>query len=124
MGRKHKAFNKGDGEGGEVRELKEKIKRLASDKKKLISELQTLKEAFDKTRKFVEKKVEDISVEELIKHSKKPLKKLEEVTACSCGFTQFSYITTPSGSKIKICKDCKKRETIYDSQEFDTNQEI
>ncbi len=118
MGRKHKDFNRGDGASGEVRELKDKIKRLSSDKKKLLSELNTLREAFDKTKQFLGKKVKDIPVEELIKHSDKKLEEIES-QKCECGACDFTFIQTPT-SRFKLCRECKKR-TNYDTQGLDSN---
>lgn len=125
MGRKHKSFSRENGESGEVRQLKDKIKRLASDKKKLLAELKTLQEAFDKSRAFINKKVEDISVEDLTKMSDKTLKQIEEAVTCkSCGSTKFSYLCIPNNKKVKICTDCKHREATDDTSELNSIEEI
>lgn len=125
MGRSHKTFPKGNGEMGEVKELKQKIKRLESDKRKLLSELRTLQEAFDKSRQFISKKVADISVEDLIRFSDKNLEQLQDIVTCKeCSSTKFTYLSHPNGSKIKMCLECKHREASHDTSECDSSEAI
>jgi DNA-directed RNA polymerase subunit M/transcription elongation factor TFIIS len=125
LGRKHKTFNRGDGESGEIRELKQKVKRLASDNKKLIAELKTLQDAFDRSRQFISKKVADISVEDLIRFSDKNLKQLEEIVTCkNCGSTKFSYIVLPGNRKVKNCMECNHREALDDISQLNSIEEV
>ena len=126
MGRKHKSFSRGNGESGEVRELKDKIKRLSSDKKRLIAELKTLQDALDKTNKFVSKKVEDISLEDLTKMHDKTLKEIEEAVSCkNCSSIKHTYIILPGNRKVKVCIECGNREALTnDSIELNSIEEI
>ena len=125
MGRKHKSFSDKDGERGELRELKRKIQRLESDKRKLISELGTLKKAFDKTQVFLTKKVEHISVEDLTNLCDRSLQQIEDITKCkSCSGMKFNYLKIYNGNTIKICNECKHRETTNDSSELNCIEEI
>jgi len=55
---------------GDVKRLKNIIRRLESDKKKLLSELKTLEEAFYKNVEFLKGKVDDHSLEDLIEAAK------------------------------------------------------
>ena len=123
MGRKHKSFSKEDGKSGEVKELKSKIRRLASDKQKLIAELKTLQEAFDKTRSFIDNKLDGVPVEKVLKALKQEnkLKKIDkdakEVHEDKCKDCQRPYkiLATSLVRTIYFCEVCKKREVIYDS---------
>ena len=63
---------------GEVKRLKNVIRRLESDKKKLLSEVRTLEEAFGKNIQFLKSKTDGLSVTELIKAAKKE-QTLEEI---------------------------------------------
>ena len=118
MGRKHKTVPRDE----TTQKLKDKIRRLESDKRRLLSELKTLQEAFEKSRDFISKKVRNLSVEELIQHSDKNLKEIEKATACKkCGGDRFTHISLPANRKIKVCTECKFRETLIDSSDIDNN---
>lgn len=125
MGRKHKAFNRSDGGSGEIRELKDKIKRLASDKKRLISELNTLKDAIEKSHKFINKKIEETTVEDAIKTADKSLNDLEKTLQCKKCESETKLLNIPNG-KIRICLNnkCKNREMVSGdfSQQYSTEE--
>ena len=129
MGRKHRSAPREAGESGEVRELKDKIKRLASDKKRLISEVSTLNAALDKTREFIDGKLDGVSVEKVIKAIKSE-KKLKEINkeneelkdkckSCNRPMTKLSSTLVRS---IFFCETCKKRDIVYEAElnEIDT----
>jgi len=121
VGRKHKTIPRGD---ETTQKLKDKIRRLESDKRKLLAELRTLQDAFNKSREYIEKKVVDIPVEELIKMADKPLRSVQEALSCKkCSSNSYTFISTPKGDRIKICKDCKFRETQDDSSNVDNTTE-
>jgi predicted nuclease with TOPRIM domain len=117
MGKHHKTFPRNNGESGEVRELKDKIKRLASDKRKLIAELQTLKAAFQKTSAFIEEKFEGITVEEVLDIAKDKKSKKEsavEMECVKCHSTKLTHIKQEN-RHIVICNNCKNREVyVFD----------
>ena len=117
MGKHHKTFPRNNGESGEVRELKDKIKRLASDKRRLISELQTLKAAFQKTSAFIEEKFEGITVEEVLEISKEKKGKKDnsvEMECSSCHSTKLTHVKQDT-RHIVICHNCKNREVyVFD----------
>jgi hypothetical protein len=117
MGRKHKSFPRGDGETGEIRELKEKIKRLSSDKKRLIAELQALKASFQKTTTFIEEKFGQLSVEEVLDVVKEKRKKKQltpDLECVKCHSIQLTQIKQDN-RHIVICNNCKSREVyVFD----------
>lgn len=119
MGRKHKDFAREMGESGEVRKLKDAVRRLESDKRKLISELETLKAAFQRTTSFLESKFDKIPVEEVLQliKEKKRKKQLTPDPECGkCHSVEITYFDAP-GKRIKYCLNCKHRESdVLDSQ--------
>lgn len=70
MGNKDKRREARDAEIGKLRKA---IRRLESDKRKLISELTTLTTAFDKNIQFLRGVTKDLTVEELIQAARKEL---------------------------------------------------
>jgi hypothetical protein len=121
LGRKHKTVPRDE----TTQKLKDKIRRLESDKRKLISELKTLQEAFDKSREFINKKVADISVEDLTRLSDKSLKQIEDILTCkNCGSNEHTYILLPNNRKVRMCLECRLRENINDSIGFNCIEEV
>ena len=55
---------------GEIKRLKNTIRRLESDKRKLLSEVKTLEEAFGKNIQFLKGKTDGLTLNELIKAAK------------------------------------------------------
>lgn len=125
MGRKHKDFSRTLGESGEVRKLKDAIRRIESDKKKLISELETLKAAFQRTTHFLESKFDKIPVEEvlsLIKEKRRKKDLTPDPECVKCHSTNLTYFEAP-GKKIKYCLNCKHREAdVLDTQTQHTSE--
>jgi hypothetical protein len=108
----HKSFPREAGESGEVRKLKDAVRRLESDKRKLISELETLKAAFQRTTSFIESKFDKIPVEEvlsLIKQKKKKKELTPEPECGKCHSIEITFFDAP-GKRIKYCLNCKHRE--------------
>jgi predicted nuclease with TOPRIM domain len=118
LGKHHKTFPREAGETGEVRKLKDKIRRLESDKRRLISELQTLKVAFEKTKLFIDNKLDGVSVEEVIKSVKANKKlaeiKKEELTCKYCLSTKNKLLmdVKPRNMRIHLCLTCNNKWTI------------
>lgn len=108
----HKSFSREQGESGEVRKLKDKIRDLASTNRKLLSELQTLKAAFQRTQSFIESKFDKIPVEEvlsLIKEKKKKKELTIEPECVKCHSVNLTFFDAP-GKKIVMCLNCKHRD--------------
>lgn len=116
MGRHHKDFPRGNGESGEVRKLKDTIKRLVSDKKKLLAELKTLRDAFDQTAVFINKKTDKLSVEEMVQgiNEGKSLRQIEDVGNCeACGSANTKLLKVLS-IRMRVCQEpkCKTRKKL------------
>lgn len=62
-----------DAKDGEITRLRKAIRRLQSDKQKLLSEVRTIQEAFEKNVKFLKGVTKDLTVGELIDAAKKDL---------------------------------------------------
>jgi hypothetical protein len=112
MGRKHKDFPREAGESGEVRKLKDIIRRLVSDNKKLVAENVNLKDAFQKTTNFIQSKFDKIPVEEvlnLIKEKKKKKILTLDPECVKCHSIDLNILSVP-GKEIHICRNCNHRE--------------
>lgn len=59
---------------GEIGKLKDAIRRLKSDKQKLLAELNSISQAFNKNVVFLKEMTEDYSVEDLVAASNKEMK--------------------------------------------------
>jgi hypothetical protein len=125
MKKPHKSFPREAGESGEVRKLKDAIRRLDSDKRKLISELETLKAAFQRTTHFLESKFDKIPVEEvlsLIKEKRRKKELTSDPECVKCHSTNLTYFDVP-GKKITYCLNCKHREAnVLDTQTQHTSE--
>ena len=130
MTKHHKTFPREAGESGEVRKLKDKIRRLESDKRRLISELQTLKVAFEKTKLFIDNKLDGVPIEEVIK-SVKANRKLNEITKeeltckyCHSNKHKLLMDIKPRQMRIHLCLTCNNKwkveygEKAQDSEDF------
>jgi hypothetical protein len=127
MGRKHRSVPKEAGESGEVRKLKDANRRLKSDKAKLISEISTLKEAFNETRHFIDEKLDKVDVSKVIRAIKEA-KKLKEINnkdgslnsdlICEGCNRPFKVLFTSITRTIYNCADCKIRRSEYNNQEL------
>lgn len=101
-----------------IRELKGKIRRLESDKRKLLSEVETLETALEENLRFLKYQTKDLSLEDLIEaaKSKKSLReaknsRIKEVCK-KCLSDDLFVSKVESVGVIKLCKDCKHREVI------------
>jgi hypothetical protein len=130
LAKHHKTFPREAGESGEIRKLKDKIRRLESDKRRLISELQTLKVAFEKTKLFIDNKLDGVPIEEVIK-SVKANKKLTEITKeeltckyCHSNKHKLLMDIKPRQMRIHLCLTCNNKwkveygEKTQDSEDF------
>jgi hypothetical protein len=114
MGRKHKSFPRGNGESGEIRKLKDAIKRLSSDKRQLLSEVRTLREAFEKAQAFIHTKIERVTIDEVVDAVKsgKGMKEIERCGDCeACGSANTKLMKLLS-VRVRICQDCKTRKKL------------
>jgi DNA repair exonuclease SbcCD ATPase subunit len=122
MGRKHRSVPREAGESGEVKQLKDKIKRLSSDKRRLISEVTTLTAALDKTREYIDDKLKGVSVEKVIK-SVKEERKLKEINKeneelsekCRVCNRPLQTLSSTMVRSIFFCTTCRKRDIVYDA---------
>ena len=71
MGNGNRVKKRKEPRDGEINRLKAALRRMESDKRKLLSELKTLEAAFDHTVTFLRGKTNDLSVEELIQAASK-----------------------------------------------------
>jgi len=115
---------------GEVKRLKGIIRRLESDKRKLLSELKTLEDAFGKSITHIKGKLDKTSVEDVIKsvnkgqrlHEVTPAKEHKDWTCHKCknGNLELVTLSIRNGEKsFRICsnKKCKYRPPI-DNNEY------
>lgn len=89
----------------EVARLNKKIRRLESDKRKLIAENKDLKERLEENLDFTQRETEDFTVEELIQaaNKKKKLPEIKKEHECpKCG-DKLAIIKTTFG-RIITCK--------------------
>ena len=99
-----------------INELKGKIRRLESDKRKLKSEVETLTAALEENIKFLRDQTNDLSLEDLIgaAKSKKSLKEVKstkvEETCKKCFSTDLFISKVKSVGTIVLCRSCKNRE--------------
>jgi predicted nuclease with TOPRIM domain len=130
LGKHHKTFPREAGESGEVRKLKDKIRRLESDKRRLISELQTLKAAFEKTKLFIDNKLDGVSVEDVIKSVKANKKlaeiKKEELTCKYCLGTKNKLLMDikPRQMRIHLCLTCNNKWTVEYGEKTENSEDF
>lgn len=95
---------------GNVQKLKNRIRRLEKENKKLKSDLGSYEQAFKKTTKFLKDNTDEISLEELIKAAKenKSLKEItpEEVRQCPKCASDLKKLKYPVGTVI-VCENNK-----------------
>lgn len=94
-----------EAKSGEIQKLKNKIRRLESDKRKLIAENKDLRERLEENLEFTKRETEDFSVEDLIKaaKTKKDLPNLKKEQECpKCG-DRIAIIKTTFG-RLLTCK--------------------
>ena len=102
-----------------VEELKGTIRKLRSDKRKLISEVEGLKKALEENVQFLKGETDSLSLQELIKAAKsnKSLKDIkstestEVLEVCNKCMSQDVFISKISAvGTIKLCRSCRHRE--------------
>ena len=103
---------------GQVQRLRNKIKRLEKENRKLKSELNSLEQAFRNTTDFLRDHTQHININDLIEaakkgHSLKTVQDEQEVNlVCpKCLSENYAVVSTPFG-EVRSCGDCKHRETI------------
>ena len=107
-----------------VQKLKAAIRRLESDKKKLLSEVKSLEEALNANIRFLKKESEGISLDSLIKAANKKLtlkeikedekvqfKEVSEI--CNkCLSPEVSITFIQNVGTLYICKKCSDRRVV------------
>ncbi len=99
---------------GELNKLKRRIARLTKDNDRLKSELKSYETAFKETAHYIEGKLDNVPLQNVINGAKKrrKLKEIEETIICeSCGSEDIYEIDLPFG-KLKGCKTCSTRKII------------
>lgn len=97
---------------GEIKKLKNRIRRLQKENNKLKSELKTYDQYFKKTQNFVNEHTKEFSVFELIEAAKtqknlKEMKMEKDIeSVCPVCFSKNVKVDTLPFGKITICKDC------------------
>ena len=126
MGNGNRYKKRKEPKDGEIQRLKNIIRRLESDKRKLLSERRTMEAAFDNTVTFLRGKTKDLSVEELIQAASKGYTlveteaKKEQSMAdlvkkwgchkCSDGIMHLIIFTNRDGPQyFRSCNKCANR---------------
>lgn len=118
--RKPKATYKEE-KDGQVQKLKDTIRRLQSDNRKLKSELATYEAAFQKNIQFMKGKTKDLTLKDLIEGAKNDLtlEQIEEVKAeknwdCkTCGEGQLKLIKIPRQDGLFYIRKCDNPRCKY-----------
>jgi plasmid rolling circle replication initiator protein Rep len=114
---------------GETQKLRDTIRRLQSDNRKLKQEIATYEAAFQKNIQFLKGKTKDLSVEDLIEGAKKEqtLKQIEDTkeltfkemeakwkcNSCDVGVLKLIIVTRPDGRfYMRKCGNCPKRTDL------------
>jgi hypothetical protein len=114
---------------GEISKLKNIIRRLESDKRKLLSEVKTLEQAFGHTVTFLRGKTKDLSLEQLIqaannqeglsdvvnkeKNTTEHLLKKWACHKCDNGVMRLTIYTNREGSfYFRNCTQCSNRTKV------------
>ena len=106
---------------GEVKRLKGIIRRLESDKRKLLSELKTLEDAFDKSITHIKGKVDKTSIEDVIKsvnkgqklHNVLPVKETKDWTCHKCKNGSLCFIEINRHDFDFFIRKCDNKECKY-----------
>ena len=99
---------------GEITRLNKMINRLKKDIDRLKGELRAYETAFKETSKYIDGKLDNVPLKNVIdgvKNSKK-LKEIEESVLCkNCSSNNIYQIDLPFG-KLIGCRDCNDRGVI------------
>lgn len=126
MGNGNRVKKRREVRDGEVARLKNALRRLESDKRKLLSEIKTLEAAFQHTVTFLRGKTKDLSVEELIaasnrgdnlsqiehkkEHTLEDMIKRWECHKCTEGVMKLVIFENRTGKQyFRSCTCCKNR---------------
>lgn len=120
-----------EAKNGDIERLRKIIRRLESDKRKLLSEIKTLEKAFENNIRFLRGKTKDLSVEELIDASNKEMslkdiedskkQTIESLTdkwrchQCETGVLKLLIFSNRAGKfYFRICSNekCRKRTKV------------
>ena len=107
---------------GQLQRLRNRVRKLEKENRKLKSELNALEKAFENTTKFLRDHTQHISLDDLIEaakkgHSLKTVQDDQEVNlVCpKCLSENFAVVSTPFG-EVRSCRDCKYRETVREKK--------
>lgn len=129
MGNGNRIKRRKEPRDGEVARLKNIIRRLESDKRKLLSEVRTLEQAFGNTVTFLRGKTKDLSLEQLIqaannqeglseiankqKSTTDDLLKKWACHNCDTGVMRLTIFTNREGSfYFRNCTQCANRTKV------------
>jgi Sec-independent protein translocase protein TatA len=136
---KHRAKFKEEKDGA-TQKLKDTIRRLQSDVKKLKSEIATYEAAFQKNIQFLKGKTKDLSVKELIEGAQKnqnltqiedtktvSLADLEKKWKCkSCNEGILRFVKIPRQDGVFYIRKCDHKKCSYATRlkKFDSDVEV
>ena len=107
---------------GQLQRLRNRVRRLEKENRKLKSELNSLEQAFKNTTSFLRDHTQHININDLIEAAKhgKSLKTVQDdqevhLVCPKCFSENFAVVPTPFG-QVSTCGECKHRETKYDKR--------
>lgn len=107
---------------GQHQRLRNRIRKLEKENRKLKSEINSLEQAFKNTTKFLRDHTEHISIHDLIEAAKnggslKDVQQEQEVKeVCPKCFSDKLVVVLAPFGKVKSCGECKHRETIHEKK--------
>lgn len=120
MGKAKRTLRHREEKDGEVKRLKGIIRRLESDKRKLLSEVKTLEEAFEKTIVHVKGKINNKTIEEVLKdinEGKNLIAKEPKDTTCKkCKNGEMCRIDINRHDGLFVLYRCNNKDCKYMSE--------
>ena len=108
-----------------IDELKKANRRLKSDNERLKSEVHTLKQYFKKTSEYLNNKLENVSLEDIIAQNRdsknsrlvKQVIKEADIKCSHCGVSNITKLSINNVGILMVCKFCKTRKLIKNEKE-------
>ena len=106
----------------QTQRLRNRVRRLEKENRKLKSEVNSLEQAFKNTTKFLRDHTEHISIHDLIEAAKNGsslgnVQEGQEVKeVCPKCFSDKLVVVPAPFGKVKSCGDCKHRETVNEKK--------
>lgn len=104
----HKEPKKKDYKDSEVNKLRKRINKLIKENNELKSQVNTLQEAFKRTGKYIDDKLDGVPIENIIKgveKEKKMDKIIKDSTCPDCGSVNMYNISGQYGD-LTGCREC------------------